>query len=76
MDSEVLATPVDLEKVNVNWVSGAWEIVNETSSKGDMWILQVATPVDLETVNENWTTTVFEIVNETDSKGVAWIGQQ
>jgi hypothetical protein len=40
MDLEVLAAPVDSEKVNENWVGGEWEIINETSSKGDKWILQ------------------------------------
>ena len=35
MDSEVLAAAVESEKVNENWFSHDWEIVNETSSKGD-----------------------------------------
>ena len=42
MDSEVLATPVELEKVNENWVGGEWVNVNESISKGDEWIIQRA----------------------------------
>jgi len=38
----MVAAPVDLEKVNENGVGGDWEIVNETSSKCDKWILQRA----------------------------------
>ena len=38
LDSEVLAAPVHSEKVNENGVGGDWEIVKETSSKGDAWI--------------------------------------
>jgi len=34
---DMLAAPVDLEKVNENWVGAEWEIVNETTSKGDVW---------------------------------------
>jgi hypothetical protein len=44
LDSEVLAAPVDSEKVNENLVGAAWEIVKETISKGDKWILQRAQP--------------------------------
>jgi hypothetical protein len=44
VDSKVLAAPVDSENVNENWVGGDWEIVKETSSKGDKWILQRAQP--------------------------------
>jgi hypothetical protein len=45
VDSEVLAAPVDWEKVNENWVVGDWEIVNETTFKGDAWIHQRAQPL-------------------------------
>jgi hypothetical protein len=45
VDSEVLAAPLDSEKVNENWVGGDWEIVNETTSKGDAWIRQRAQPL-------------------------------
>jgi len=45
VDSEVVAAPVDSEKVNKNCVGGEWEIINETSSKGDKWILQRAQPL-------------------------------
>jgi hypothetical protein len=45
VDSDVLAAPVDSEKVNENGVDGDWEIVNKTSSKGDKWILQRAKPL-------------------------------
>jgi len=45
VDSEVLAAPVDLEKVNENRVGGDWDIVNETSSNGDNWIIQRAQPL-------------------------------
>ena len=45
MDSEVLAAPVDSENVNENLVGPDWEIVNETNSKGDMWILQGTQPL-------------------------------
>jgi hypothetical protein len=34
----MLAAPVDPEKVNENWVRADWEIVNKTTSKGDVWI--------------------------------------
>jgi len=40
VDSEVLVAPIDLENINENWVGGDWEIINETSSKDDKWILQ------------------------------------
>jgi hypothetical protein len=42
--SEVLAAPVDSENVNENRVCADWEIVNETTSKGDAWICQGAQP--------------------------------
>jgi hypothetical protein len=45
VDSEVLAAPVDSEKSNKNGVGGDWEIVNETSSKGDARIRQHARPL-------------------------------
>jgi len=45
VDSEVLAAPVDLEKVNEICVGGDWEIVNETTPKGDAWIRQRAQPL-------------------------------
>jgi len=45
VDSEVLAAPVHSEKVNENWVGAEWEIVNETTSKGDAWIRQRAQPL-------------------------------
>jgi hypothetical protein len=45
VDSEVLAAPVDSQKVNENWVDADWEIVNETTSKGDAWIRQRAQPL-------------------------------
>jgi hypothetical protein len=45
VDSELLAAPVELEKVNENCVGAAWKIVKETSSKGDTWIRQCAQPL-------------------------------
>jgi len=45
VDSEVLAAPVDLENINENGVGGDWEIINETTSKGDVWIRQRAQPL-------------------------------
>jgi len=45
VDSEVLAAPIDSEKVNEKWVGGALEIINDTSSKGDKWILQRGHPL-------------------------------
>jgi hypothetical protein len=45
MDSEVVAAPVDSEKGNKNWIGGDWEIINETSSKGDARIRQHAQPL-------------------------------
>jgi hypothetical protein len=45
VDSEVLTAPVDLENVNENLVGPDWEIVNETSSKGDTWIHYRAQPL-------------------------------
>ena len=45
MDSEGLAAPVDSENVNENGVGAHWEIVNETSSKGDTWIHYRAQPL-------------------------------
>jgi hypothetical protein len=45
VDSEVLAAPVHSEKVNQNGVGAEWEIVNETTSKGDAWIRQRAQPL-------------------------------
>jgi hypothetical protein len=45
VDSEKLEALVDLEKVNENGGSADWEIVNETSSKGDVWIRQRAQPL-------------------------------
>jgi hypothetical protein len=45
VDSEVLADHVDSKKVNENCVGGDWEIINETSSKGDKWILQRVQPL-------------------------------
>jgi hypothetical protein len=38
-------SPVDSEKDNENWVGGVWEIVKETTSKGDAWIHQRAQPL-------------------------------
>jgi len=35
VDSEMLAAPVHSEKVNENIVGAEWEIINETTSKGD-----------------------------------------
>jgi hypothetical protein len=46
--SEVLATPVDSGKVNENLVGAAWEIVNESSSKGDAWICQRLQPLSTQ----------------------------
>ena len=45
VDSDMLAAPIDAEKVNENWGDGDWEIVKETSSKGDKCILQRAQPL-------------------------------
>jgi len=45
VDSEVLAAAVDSKKVHGNSVGGDWEIINETSSNGDKWILQRAKPL-------------------------------
>jgi hypothetical protein len=45
VDSEVLAAPVNSEKVNENFVGADSEIVNETSTKGDAWIRQRAQPL-------------------------------
>jgi hypothetical protein len=42
VDSEVLAALVDSEKENEICVGGDWVIINETSSKGDKWILHQA----------------------------------
>ena len=50
MDLEVLATPVNSEKVNQNGVGAEWEIVNERTSKGDAWIRQRAQPL----LTSNW----------------------
>jgi hypothetical protein len=41
----MLAAPVNLENVNKNGVGAEWEIVNETTSKGDAWIRQCAQPL-------------------------------
>jgi hypothetical protein len=38
-------TPVDSVKVNKNRVGADWEIVNETTSKGDTLIRQRAKPL-------------------------------
>jgi hypothetical protein len=65
MDLEVLAAPVDSEKVNENNFQ-RWCVDSSTRP----------TPVDLEKVNENWATTVSEIINETDSEGDVWIRQR
>jgi uncharacterized membrane protein len=65
VDSEVLAAPVDSEKVNEN---------NFQRRRVDSSALP--TPVDLEKGNENWATTVSEIINETDFEGDAWIRQR
>jgi hypothetical protein len=43
--SEALAAPVDSEKVNENWVGTDWEIINETYSKGDVWICDCTQPL-------------------------------
>jgi len=40
VDSEVLAAPVDSEKLNENEVGVDWEIIIETPLKGDTWILK------------------------------------
>jgi len=45
VDSEVLAAPVDSENVIENGVGADWEIVNETTSKGDAWTHQHAQPL-------------------------------
>jgi hypothetical protein len=41
----MLAAPVDSKNVNENGVVGDWEIVKETTSKGDGWIRQRAQPL-------------------------------
>jgi hypothetical protein len=50
--SEAFATPVDSEKVRENRVGAYWEIINETSSKGDTWICQRLKPWWLR--NSQW----------------------
>jgi hypothetical protein len=45
MDSSARPTPVDFEKVNENWATTVFEIVNETDSKGDLWIRQRPQPL-------------------------------
>ena len=53
MDSELLAPPVDSEKVNVNCVGGAWKSSTKQVPKVTCGFVRVPNPVDLETVNEN-----------------------
>jgi len=45
VDSEALADPDDLEKVNKNGFGVDSEIVNETPSMGDSWIRESAQPL-------------------------------
>ena len=45
MDSEVLAAPVDSDKVNENGVVAESEIINETPSTGDVWIRESTQPL-------------------------------
>jgi len=41
----MLTAPVHSEKVNENRVGAEWEIVNETTSKGDAWFRYRAQPL-------------------------------
>jgi hypothetical protein len=41
---EALAAPIESGKVNENLVGANWEIINETSAKGDAWICQRPKP--------------------------------
>jgi hypothetical protein len=45
VDSLALADPVYSEKVKENEVGADWEIVNETTCKGDALIRQLAQPL-------------------------------
>ena len=45
MDSEELAAPLDLEKVNKNGVGADLAIVNETLFKGAAWIWKCSQPL-------------------------------
>ena len=45
MDSEELAAPLDLEKVNKNGVGADLAIVNETLFKGAAWIWKRSQPL-------------------------------
>jgi hypothetical protein len=45
MDSSALTTPIYSKKVDENWVDADWEIINETTLKGDAWIRQRAQPL-------------------------------
>jgi hypothetical protein len=44
VDSEALAAPFDLEKVNENGVGADSEIINGTPSIGDAWIRNSTKP--------------------------------
>ena len=46
---EALAAPIESGKVNENLVGANWEIINETSAKGDAWICQRPKPRWLRT---------------------------
>jgi hypothetical protein len=45
VDSEILADPVDSEKINANLVAADSEIITQTSSKGDAWIRKRSHPL-------------------------------
>jgi hypothetical protein len=76
VDSSALAAPVYSQNVKENWVDADWEIINETTSKGDAWIPQHTQPYWLRNYEWNIAFVVSEIVNKTDSKGDAWIRQR
>jgi len=45
MDSSARPAPGELEKFNEKWGGANWEIIKETTSKGDTWIRQPAQPL-------------------------------
>jgi hypothetical protein len=45
VDSEELATTLDLENFNENGVSADWKFITETISKGDAWIRKHSQPL-------------------------------
>ena len=69
----MLASPVDSEKVNENWVGANGKLSMKTFCLDSS---SRPTPIDLETVNENWATIVSKIFNEIDFEGDKWIRQR